>query len=57
MPSSLSALLSDLVKLARYEEGADALVAWLGDAAKPTEQERAVFEAERCAPLSPARPR
>jgi len=50
---NLSALLSDFAKLARYEEGADALLEWLGDAARPTDEERAVFEAERRSP-SPA---
>jgi hypothetical protein len=57
---NLSAVLSDLAQVARYEEGADALVEWLGDAAKLTDAERAAFEAERRAPLAPppsARPR
>jgi hypothetical protein len=59
---NLSALLSDFAKLARYEEGADALIEWLGSAAKPTDEERAGFEAEREAPLTraaraPRRPR
>ena len=50
---NLSALVSDFAKLARYEEGADALLEWLGDAANPTEEERGAFESERRAPLPP----
>lgn len=50
---NLSALLSDLAKLARYEEGADALLEWLGPAATLTDADRARFDAERRAPLQP----
>jgi hypothetical protein len=44
---NLSALLSDFAKLARYEEGADSLLEWLGAAAQLTDGDRAQFEAER----------
>ena len=54
---NLSALLSDLAKLARYEEGADSLLEWLGDAATLTDEERVAFDAERRAAPSPPRTR
>jgi hypothetical protein len=50
---NLSAAIAALARLARYEDGADALVAALGDDAKVTPAESAAFEAEWTAPLPP----
>jgi hypothetical protein len=52
--NNLSAVVSDAVRLIREEEGREALVAWLGDAARTTAAEREAIVAEW---LAPARPR
>lgn len=51
---NLSAAIAGLARIARYEDGADALVAALGPAARVTAAEAAALEAEWTAPLPPA---